>query len=254
MRRSLLSTAAVGTLLLAAGCAAEEDPEDDPEGTEHAEGTPAETDQEAADDAEPAPLSEPSWDPASIYVLVNKANPLEPADHEPSDLTVPVVPAEQDSEMREEPAQALEELFEAAGEAEIPLVVTSAYRDYELQSALYEHYSETMGQESADEVSARPGYSEHQTGLAVDLSYPGNEECYLKACFGETPTGVWLAENSHEHGFIIRYPEDAQEITGFSYEPWHLRYVGPETATDVVEQGVTLEEYWDQPAAPDYED
>ena len=269
MRRSLLSTAVVGTLLLAAACGAEE-PDGDPEGTERSaagtqdeaaqdEAAPDEETQQdpsprAADDAGVEPVSEASWDPTSIHVLVNKANPLEPADHVPPDLTVPDVPMEQAAEMRAEPTAALEELFAAASEAEVPLVVTSAYRDFELQTALYEHYSDTMGQEAADEVSARPGHSEHQTGLAVDLSYPGNEECYLKACFGDTPTGVWLADNAHEHGFIIRYPEESQEITGFSYEPWHLRYVGQETAVDVVGQGVTLEEYWDQPAAPDYED
>lgn len=264
MRRSLLSTAIVGTLLLAAACGAEE-PDGDPEGTERSaagaqdEGAPDEETQQdpsprAADDAGVEPVSEASWDPTSIHVLVNKANPLEPADHVPPDLTVPDVPMEQAAEMRAEPTAALEELFAAASEAEVPLVVTSAYRDYELQTTLYEHYSDTMGQEAADEVSARPGHSEHQTGLAVDLSYPGNEDCHLRTCFGDTPTGVWLADNAHEHGFIIRYPEESQEITGFSYEPWHLRYVGQETAVDVVGQGVTLEEYWDQPAAPDYED
>lgn len=270
MRRSLLSTAAVGTLLLSAACGAPEEPEGAPVSTDHAAaGTQGEGVQEegpqdeeaqqepehgAADDGDAA-VSEASWDPASIHVLVNKANPLEPSDHVPSDLTVPEVPAEhEDVQLRAEPAAALEELFAAASAAEIPLVVTSAYRAYDLQSALYSSYADSMGQEAADEVSARPGHSEHQTGLAVDLSYPGNEDCYLKACFGQTPTGIWLEENAHEHGFIIRYPEESQEITGFSYEPWHLRYVSEATASDVISQGVTLEEYWGQPAAPDYED
>lgn len=270
MRRSLLSTAAAGTLLLTAACGADEEPaQREPAQQSPAQGDPAQqqsapeqdagqdagSDPDSDDDAGSAPASEASWDPASLHVLVNKADPLDPADHVPSDLTPVTAPADhEDVQMRQEPAEALEELFSAASADEIPLVVASAYRSYDYQSTVYQGHVDNLGQEAADEVSARPGHSEHQTGLAVDLSYPGNEDCHLRTCFGETPTGIWLAENAHEHGFIIRYPEGSQEITGFSYEPWHLRYVSEATAADVADQGVTLEEYWDQPAAPDYED
>ncbi len=251
---SLISAAAVLTLLTACGGTEETAPSPSPETHGPGSGTEG-TEAPEAGGPENEPVSEASWDPESVHVLVNKENPLEPADHEPSDLTVPDVPMEfEGQQLREEAAVALEELFAAAEEDGVELLVTTAYRGYDHQLALYEGYAEEMGQEAADEVSARPGYSEHQTGLAADFSHPGNEDCYLSACFGETEAGQWLAENGHDHGFIIRYPEGAQDITGFSYEPWQLRYVGEETAAAVVAQDVTLEEYWDQPAAPDYAD
>ena len=101
---------------------------------------------------------------------------------------------------------------------------------------------------------SRPGYSEHQTGLAADVISIENPDCMLGECFADTPEGQWVAENAHRFGFIIRYLEDMERITGYPYEPWHLRYVGVETATEVFELGLTLEEYWEQPAAPDYDD
>lgn len=84
------------------------------------------------------------------------------------------------------------------------------------------------------------------------MSFEDNHQCNLHACFAETQQGQWLAEHAHRFGFIIRYPENAKEITGYSYEPWHLRYVGEPTATEITSQDVTLEEYWNQPPAPDY--
>ncbi|GAA4473791.1 hypothetical protein GCM10023190_06610 [Enteractinococcus fodinae] len=134
----------------------------------------------------------------------------------------------------------------------IELWVTTAYRDFAHQQALYEQRLAELGQEAADKFTARPGYSEHQTGLAVDMSFAGNTDCNLRECFAETEQGQWLAEHVARFGFIIRYPEGAESITGYSYEPWHLRYVGVPTAHEVTEQDVTLEEYWNQPAAPDY--
>lgn len=253
--RALFPAAAIGTLLLITACAGEGSQEGGGQQTEEPSTEDSTVEEPSAEEPDNDAASEASGDPDSIHVLVNKINPLDPADHEPSDLVVPDVPMEfEGQQMRDEAAAALEELFDDAEEDDIDLLVTTAYRGYEHQLALYEGYAEDLGQEAADEVSARPGYSEHQTGLAVDLSHPGNEDCYLSVCFGDTPAGEWLAENAHEHGFLIRYPQDAAEVTGFSYEPWHLRYAGKETAADVVEQDLTLEEYWGQPAAPDYED
>lgn len=225
----------------------------DTEVTEDSEEPKSTAEQSPESEAEPA--SEASWDPESIHVLVNRANPLDPIDFVPSDLAVADVPNEfGDPELREEPAETLEELFAAAEADGIQLWVTTTYRDFEFQQALYDQYVADQGEEAADRFSARPGYSEHQTGLAVDVADLEDRDCYLRACFGETEAGQWVAENAPEFGFIIRYPEGAEEIVGFQYEPWHLRYVGVETAVEVTEQGLTLEEYWDQPPAPDYLD
>lgn len=119
----------------------------------------------------------------------------------------------------------------------------SGYRSYEYQTSLYNRYVNRDGQEAADRYSARPGYSEHQTGLAFDIGEKGNEDLWLTSEFGETPAGIWLMENAHQFGFILRYPEGKESITGFMYESWHYRYVGIEVASDVFNAQVTLEEH-----------
>ncbi len=202
-------------------------------------------------------MSEASADPNSIHVLVNKRNPLDPLDYAPSDLVTPEVALhgpQEAMQLRAEPAEALEELFAAADQEGHSLSMISGYRSYDYQVQVYDQHVAANGHEAADRISARPGHSEHQTGLAVDIDTPNAAETTLNQAFGDTPEGQWVAENSHEFGFIIRYPQGAEEITGFSYEPWHLRYVGRETARDVVERDLTLEQYWDQPPAPDYLD
>ncbi len=126
----------------------------------------------------------------------------------------------------------------AASEDGISLYISSAYRSYERQSSLYSNYVANRGQEAADTFSARAGHSEHQSGLAIDL----NE---VSDAFIGTPEAIWLAEHAHEYGFIIRYPEGKTDITGYKYEPWHVRYLGIETATYIYENELTLEEYLD---------
>ena len=106
---------------------------------------------------------------------------------------------------------------------------------------LYDRYVERDGKQQADTYSARPGHSEHQTGLAVDLDDSG--DCYLAACFGQTPSGRWIAAHAAEYGFVIRYPEGKQGVTGFMPEPWHLRYLGTGVATELYNSGLSLEEY-----------
>ena len=125
----------------------------------------------------------------------------------------------------------------AAAKADgISLWIVSGYRSYETQRTIYNNYVANNGQASADTYSARPGHSEHQTGLAFDINQ-------ISYSFGETAAGKWVAEHGAEYGFIIRYPQEKQHITGYVYEPWHLRYLGTELAMDVVESGLCLEEY-----------
>ena len=127
-------------------------------------------------------------------------------------------------------------MFSDAKAAGLTLWVKSSYRSYYDQRYIYNGYAARDGQEAADRYSARAGHSEHQSGLAFDL----NE---LTFAFGDSPEGIWLAENCHKYGFILRYPKDKEEITGYMYEPWHVRYIGKEKAAAIHESGLCLEEY-----------
>jgi len=132
------------------------------------------------------------------------------------------------------------------------LVLNSGYRSFDIQQTIYERLKNQRGLAVAEQLIARPGYSEHQTGLAADFSAL-DQGCVILTCFGETEAGVWLSENAHIYGFIIRYPEGKEAITGFQYEPWHLRYVGSALALEMKEKGIqTLEEFWQLPASPGY--
>ncbi|MED4603579.1 M15 family metallopeptidase, partial [Paenibacillus validus] len=184
--------------------------------------------------------------PAEIAVLVNKTSKL-PEDYKPQDLVDPNVPFTfkeklEKRKMRKEAAAALEKLFQAAKDAGLPLAGVSAYRSHETQTALYNNYVKQEGEVKANKYSAKPGHSEHETGLAIDVA-GSNGKCPAQDCFGATQEAKWLAEHAHEYGFIIRYPKGKEAITGYQYEPWHLRYVGVDLAKDIVKQGLTLEEY-----------
>ncbi|MGN0587568.1 MAG: D-alanyl-D-alanine carboxypeptidase family protein, partial [Oscillospiraceae bacterium] len=134
-------------------------------------------------------------------------------------------------------AQAAFDKMQADAAAEgLNIYISSAFRSYEYQSGLYQRYADRDGQAAADRYSARPGHSEHQTGLAFDLNT-------IDSSFADTAEGKWVAENCYKYGFIIRYPEGKEEITGFIYEPWHIRYLGKDTAKSVYDSGLTLEEY-----------
>lgn len=185
-------------------------------------------------------------EPAAIEVLVNKKFAL-PKDYVPEDLVEPDVPfifeeKLEKRKLRKEAAEALEKLFAAAEEDGILLAGVSGYRSYDTQKGLYNWYVNRDGREAADRYSARPGHSEHSTGLAMDVSGIDGK-CAATDCFGETEEAAWLAENVYDYGFIIRYPEGKEHITGYKYEPWHLRYVGVEIAREIRELGLTLEEY-----------
>lgn len=114
--------------------------------------------------------------------------------------------------------------------------IASGYRSYEYQNKIYNNYSSMYGSETADTFSARPGHSEHQTGLAIDMNS-------IDDSFADTPESEWVKENCYKYGFIIRYPKDKEDITGYKYEPWHVRYLGEDAAEKVYNSGLTLEEY-----------
>ena len=132
--------------------------------------------------------------------------------------------------------QALLELQKAASAAGHDLPLLSGYRSYATQKSTYEYWCNLYGEAYAQNVSARPGHSEHQTGLAFDVAS-------LKSSFGDTEAGKWLESNCAEYGFILRYPKNKTHITGYYYEPWHIRYVGTEHSIPIMSQNLTLEEY-----------
>ncbi|MCZ0702056.1 LAS superfamily LD-carboxypeptidase LdcB [Natronobacillus azotifigens] len=185
--------------------------------------------------------------PDSIEVMVNKQRRL-PEGYEPTDLVDPNVShavgqGDPRRLMRAEAAEALESLFAHAESEGLELVAVSGYRSYDRQKVIYENNVAARGQEHADQFSARPGTSEHQTGLAMDIS-AASVALALDQAFEQTSEGSWVAEHAHLHGFILRYPDGKTDITGYAYEPWHFRYVGEELATEIYEKDLTLEEYF----------
>lgn len=195
-------------------------------------------------------------DPASIWVVINKQHQLQPKEYAPTDLVFPNVPlrvpGNESMQLRREVATALEQLVAGATAAGLDLMLASGYRSYDYQMGLYNGYVKSIGVAEADKTSARPGHSEHQTGLALDLE-PANRDCELDQCFGDLPEGKWVAEHAPAHGFIIRYTKTKTAITGYEYEPWHLRYVGKELAAELKKQNIeTLEEFFGIPGGQNY--
>ena len=127
-----------------------------------------------------------------------------------------------------------------AKKEDLKLIVNSSYRDYESQNSVWNNYENYNGEEYADSIAARAGFSEHQTGLALDIITPGA----TKNTFEETDEFKWLQKNAHKFGFILRYPKGKEDITGYAYESWHYRYVGKETATEIKRLGITFDEYY----------
>ncbi|MBI6871243.1 D-alanyl-D-alanine carboxypeptidase family protein [Clostridium aciditolerans] len=185
--------------------------------------------------------------PESKTVLVNKMNSLSPY-YEPQNLTVPNVsfayPEYRPQKlMQPEAARALEALFAKAKQDNIALNAVSGYRSYDYQSQLFSR--NIKANPNANQFSARPGESEHQTGLAMDVSSPSVNNNLTQA-FGDTKEGKWLVENAPDFGFILRFPKGKENITGYQYEPWHIRYVGKDVARQIANQNITLEEYLGQ--------
>ena len=132
--------------------------------------------------------------------------------------------------------EAFNRLSDDAAKEGLDIYASSTFRSYEDQDRIYNNYVSRDGQEAADTYSSRPGHSDHQTGLAIDVNT-------IDDAFGYTAESDWLAAHAHEYGFIIRYPEGKADITGYQYEPWHIRYIGVEKATEVYESGLSLEEF-----------
>jgi D-alanyl-D-alanine carboxypeptidase len=187
-------------------------------------------------------------DPTSIWVVVNKQHPLNPKDYAPADLVTPNVPlrvpGNASMQLRQASATALGQMFTAAKTQGVSLMLSSGYRSYAYQVSLYGGYVQSMGQAAADQQSARPGYSEHQTGFAADIE-PVSRACELGQCFADTPEGNWLAANAYSYGFIMRYNASNQALTGYEPEPWHIRYVGVGLATEMHNTGIdSLEQFF----------
>lgn len=177
---------------------------------------------------------------SSPLALINPSTKLSPEDYVPGKL---VSVAGSSMTLRPEAAKAVEALIADARAAGHSIKLLSAYRSYERQAVLFNQYQAKYGTAYAERISARPGTSEHQLGLAADLGYT-NSRAELKAEFGQTPAGLWIAEHAVEYGLVIRYPQGKEEITGYKYEPWHVRYIGKEHAKALAESGAeTYEEY-----------
>ncbi len=194
-------------------------------------------------------------DPNSIWVVINKDRPL-PDGWAPADLAVPNVKLSasvnaEPMHLRQPAVEALETLFTAAIKANASLMLFSGYRSQALQASLYNSYVKRDGQAAADRYSARPRYSEHQTGLAADVA-PADGSCTAEQCFANTTAGKWLAAHSYQYGFIIRYQEGKESLTGYEYEPWHIRYVGKTLALELHKRGETLEQFFGLPLATSY--
>lgn len=185
-------------------------------------------------------------DPSSLWVVVSKDHPLKTASYRPSDLTLMAAVSRTDKSDDERSLRAVvvddfTSMLNAAKTAGYDLMIGSGFRSYDLQATYYSHYVAVSGEEAANKYSAKPGQSEHQTGLVADVTLR-SMECYLDTCFGETAAGKWVAEHAADYGFIVRYPADKTEITKYQYEPWHLRYVGKPLAQALQQSSLTLDE------------
>jgi LAS superfamily LD-carboxypeptidase LdcB len=184
---------------------------------------------------------------SEILVLANKTHNL-PAGFKPNNLTAPKVSSVNKSKtmMIPEAAKALESLFGKAKQDNIKLIAISGYRSYERQSAIFASNTNKYGSAAAaNQFSARPGQSEHQTGLAMDVSSP-SVNFTLTQSYAQTREGKWLKENAPQFGFIVRYPKGKEDITGYQFEPWHIRYVGKSASLEIANRNITLEEFLGQ--------
>lgn len=203
---------------------------------------------EQADDITPtATLGNAIMDDTSVWRLVNKTYGLSPEDvpQQLRTVKVPHIPSISDDhqlQMQSEAADHLEYLFDAAADEEIVLYAASGFRSYDTQAQIYHQYVSDYGEVEASRFSALPGHSEHQTGLAMDVTSQ-SVQYELTRDFFDTVEGKWVADNAHRFGFVIRYPEGKEAITGYMYEPWHLRYLGQTLAQTLYDHQLTYEEY-----------
>lgn len=193
----------------------------------------------------------------SLWVVVNKKRPLIPLKYAPvtakPKFALPSTNNPYGRQLAKPAALAIVILAKAMrAEGAGDLVLNSGYRSFGEQTYVHNRQVQRYGLEAGEALAARPGYSEHQTGLAADISVLG-QGCVIQFCFGDTVGGKWLRENSWRFGFIVRYPKGKTPITGYDFEPWHLRYVGTALSRQMHKDGVTvLETFFGLPAAPAY--
>jgi D-alanyl-D-alanine carboxypeptidase len=189
---------------------------------------------------------------SSLQVVVNKTRPLNPKTYYPSDL----VKVPQFNPLGRLVRKPVSDAIVAMGkqmklDKQGSLVVQSGFRSFTSQTTIHNAKVKALGKVKGENLAARPGYSEHQTGLAVDFSAAGVST--LQISFAKTKAGIWLAANAYKYGFVLRYPKDKTPITGYQYEPWHFRFVGVTVARSMHDQHIsTLEEFYGYPAAPGY--
>ncbi len=174
-------------------------------------------------------------------MLINKYNYLT-ASYNPDDLEVftNVYAYGENQSLRKDEYDAFIEMWNSANKDGYKLIVNSSYRSYDEQKKIYDDYSSWYGEEDADKKAARAGYSEHQTGLAVDIqSY-----CSQNKDFEECEEFTWLTNNAYKYGFILRYPKDKEYLTGYKYESWHYRYVGKKVSKYIHDNDITFDEYY----------
>ena len=173
------------------------------------------------------------------YVLVNKFNYLE-SNYIPNNLVKTNEYSKNNLYLNKEAYEAFKNMARDASINNLNLRIISAYRSYEYQENLYNKYLQNDTKKNVDTYSARKGHSEHQTGLAVDL----DNEKSLYTDFENTDEFLWLKDNCYKYGFILRYPENKEHITGYMYEPWHYRYIGIKESTYIHNNNLTYEEYY----------
>jgi len=179
-------------------------------------------------------------DPTSVWIVTNKQHPLSPINFAPNNLITVNGATISDKAVTD-----FEAMLAAAAAESVTLTPKSSYRSYAAQNTLYNNYVAANGQIATDTFSARPGYSEHQTSLAIDFGSVNNSSCNFDDCYAATAEGKWLATHANEYGFILRYTAEKQQITGFKNEPWHYRYIGRELAAEMKKQSITtLEEFF----------
>ena len=176
-----------------------------------------------------------------LKILVNKHYHVD-GEYEPEDLVKISnwYSYGDDQMMREEAYNEFISMFNAAKDADIKIIINSSYRSYADQKATYDDYLQRYGLETTEALAAHPGNSEHQTGLAIDVTTPG----YNTKTFDQSDAYTWLSNNAYKYGYILRYPKDKEYLTGFDYESWHYRYVGKEIAKYIHENNITYDEYY----------
>lgn len=199
-----------------------------------------------APSGEPVPPVGVTPDPAAIGVLVTPNRHL-PSGWRPERLVRPtsrfaVGEGTEKQLLHPEAAAAFDTMVAAASADRITIFGVSGFRSEPTQRTIFEQAVDRDGEATASTYSARPGHSEHQTGLAIDVA-GADRSCLASSCFAGTPEAAWIEQHAHEFGFIVRYPEGAQSITGYRYEPWHLRFLGIDTARAVVASGLTYDEW-----------